>query len=137
MVNKKGWLKIVEVLIAALLIIGSLLVVVIKNSSDVAPDELCKIIPSLLDEIAKDNSMRDIILTGDSAPIKASIDGKTGNPGIVSVVKICNPDDELACALDEGGLENTDVCAGERIISTSPSQADVLPKKVKLFLYRS
>ena len=137
MVNNRGWLRIVEVLVAALLIIGSLLAVVIKNSSDAGSDELCKLIPSLLDEVAKDNSMRGEIFLKETSFIKVSIDEKIGNPGIVSNVKICNPDDELACALDEGGLnENIDVCAGERIISTSPTQANVSPVKIKLFLYR-
>ncbi len=137
MVNKQGWLRIVEALVSILIIIGAVLVVLSYRQAESPINSLCSLIPGLLDEIAKNNSLRENALSHQTTVIKIFVDARIANPGIASRVSVCGPVDEIGCALNESGLDNLDICAGERLISALPAQETINPQRVKVFLFRA
>lgn len=132
--NNKGWLRILEAVIAVLIIISAVLIVV-QSKKTQREQAFCNILPSLLEEIAKNESMRKIILAGDERIVEQYAEDKIRDPSLVFKAEICNP--EEPCILQKsGGLEKVDICAEQRIISTSQNQTDFSPKKLKVFLFR-
>ncbi len=61
MVNKRGWLRIVEVSIAILMIFGVLIVIYSSGNTKTRKD-LSSMIPQILEEIAKNNTLREKII---------------------------------------------------------------------------
>src|SRR3989344_6656143 len=134
MVNKKGFLRILEAILAVLIILSALLFVVMKNSSqnlENSSDALCKEAEGILDEISKNNTLRENVLDQNDLAIKEFLKSRISNPLVDYRVKICNPDE--LCSLNEGGLDKLDVCASERLITTTPSRTAFQPKKLKVF----
>lgn len=141
MVNKKGWIRIVEASIAILIILGVILTVVQIRKSTTRSSELSSDITALLDEIAKNATMRDKIITDNTASteaegmIKAFLAREIRDPSIGYGVVICQSD--ALCALDpypEGISGN--LYAGSRIISSSLRETGSGPKRVSIFLWR-
>jgi hypothetical protein len=139
MVNKKGWLRIVEATIAALVIFGAL-VAVSKMGGGGFERDFNAVARDMLEEISKNASLRDKIVA--YTPYAYSLqDNETINElknftsprvgaGMNFEIRICNLND--ICGLDSY-VEN--VYASERVISTSGTSANVEPKKVKIFLW--
>ena len=135
--DKRGFLRILEAILAVLIILGALLFVVMKNNAQDAEnsgDSLCKEAEGILEEISKNNSLRESVLDRDDLAIHNFLRIRINNPLIDYRVKICNPDE--LCSLSEGGLDKIDVCASERLITTTPSRTEFQPKKLKVFLFR-
>lgn len=133
--NKKGFLRILEAIIAVLIILSALLFVVIKNNSEKSSaDSLCLEANSLIDEISKNSTLREGVLNSDVDLVKGFLVDKISNPLIDYRVKICKLDD--FCSLNEGGLDKVEICASERLISTTTGRTDFQPKKLKIFLFR-
>ena len=133
MVNKKGILRIVEAGIAVLIVLSVLLVVTTSQRGERATEDLSGVLPGLLDEVAKNSTLRNIIVSqppGDAtAAVISNIEDKI-SPAFEYSVRICSP--EKVCGLSE--YPGTDVFAAERIISSSLQTFD--PKKLKIFLWR-
>ena len=96
--------------------------------------DLSEEIAPLLEEVAKDNALRDsIVNNGDEAVInvKAFLE-KRIDASIVLEIVICNPDE--LCSLEDYPNVQGEVYSGERIISASLDKFSL--KKVKLYLWR-
>lgn len=135
--DKRGFLRILEAILAVLIILGALLFVVAKNNAqnlENISDALCKEAEGVLDEISKNNSLRESVLDQNDLSIRDFLKNRINNPLVDYRVKICNP--EELCSLNEGGLDKLDVCASERLITTTPSRTTFQPKKLKVFLFR-
>lgn len=138
MVNKKGWVRIVEASIAVVIIfIVVLSISQIRKKIDEQP--ISDLISPLLEEIAKDIPMREKILADNSTSneaenmAKAIVESRLKDPGIGYDVTIFNPDEICSMEKYPAGVSG-DIYAGSRIISsvlTSPEQ----PKKICLFLW--
>ena len=59
--NKRGWLRIIEATISIILILGAILIYYQKNQTTQF-DNVPEMLPSLLDEIAKNPSFRLLCL---------------------------------------------------------------------------
>lgn len=137
MVNKKGWIRIVEATLAALLVLGAL-VVILNRSPTVSTVDYSRVSYPILDEIAQNSSLREKIIEYDLTTrtptstideLKSFVDSKL-NGRAKYEIKICAANE--LCALDNYKGE---VYASERIISSSLSEETFSPKKIKLFIF--
>lgn len=133
MVNKKGWLRIVEALVSILIIFGAVLTVATTHRP-ASDQDFCASLPPLLEEVAQDTTLRNAILDGKKKPIEDFFKAHILNPAIISEVKICDP--SAVCARDENSFANVEVCAEERIVAKTTESSQVVIKKLKVFLYR-
>jgi hypothetical protein len=137
MVNKRGILKIIEASIAIMIIFSAILTFSLVRNAQTERD-LSGTISPLLEEIAKNNSLRDGII-GSSEGINETISNFVASrlgeiePNVNSTVKICNIYD--VCGLDSypTGISGG-VYAGSRIISSSLGSG-ATPKRVSIFLW--
>ena len=142
MINKKGWIRIVEASIAVLFIAGVVLVV-INNNELGNNDSSLKILDveiSILREIQLNSSLRAEILSS-SFPIESGepgfpedienkIDSKT--PGyLICVSKICSIIDECVLTAENSGS----VYAESVLITTNPESSSYDPRKLKIFCW--
>lgn len=136
MVNKRGWLRIVEATIAIMII----LVVVLSLSMSrraVTETSLSENINPLLEEIAKNNSMRDKIigapLEAESA-IKEFLSKRIKGINIGYDARVCEID--VVCGISGAYPKDIvgNIYAGSRLISSS-LMAGTEPKKVTIFLW--
>lgn len=147
MVDRKGFIKIVEASIAILLIFAVIIILVGRNNIKKTED-LSKDIPAILEEIAVNNNLRKEVLNYDidkskSDPANRAVITNIEDfvktrvrPGINYTVEICKTDDE--CTIGETYPQSRDgVYAGERIISSEPGRSKISPRKVKIFLWKN
>lgn len=137
--DKKGVLRIVEASIAILLIFGILLAIFI-NRVDRDESNISDLLTPLLEEIARNDTLRERILNYDTNPEiiehleEEYLPGRLA-PNIGRKVKICEPAN--ACLLESTPDDAIgDIFAKERIISTTLTREEFEPKKLKIFLYR-
>jgi len=134
--NKKGWLRIVEAALAILIIFGVLLTVVGTRQIILNGQDLSALIPPLLEEISKNVTLREKIISNDSSAIidiNFYLKERIKQPYLNYAVKICIPTE--VCSLESYPTNaRGDVFAAERIISSTLTQYN--PKKIKIFLWR-
>jgi len=133
MVNKKGVIRIIEVVLSVMIIIGAVVVVLQSKKTDTS-GQFCSLLPGIVDEISKNDVIRNYTMHARADLIKTYIENKVKNPAYVFEVKICPPDDP--CVLATGGLGNVDICAEQRIISVDEENNLFTPKKLKVFMFR-
>ena len=133
MKNKKGWVRIVEAVIAVMIVFASVLIVMSKNKTDAGNGE-CEVSAQYLDEVAKNETLRYAVIKNDTAVLNNFFEIKIDDPSIKPVYSICNPED--SCLQPDSVPQNIEVCANERIISGARGAPDDPAKKIKLFLYR-
>ena len=128
----RGWLRIVEVLVAILIVFSSVLIV-LYHSAQKKETTLCGPLDDILTTIQRTPDLRIAVLTNDTGKLAASVRTALTNPLFLYQVKLCLPD--AACTLeDEDAAKRSDVCSGERLI-TPQTQGQNLTK-VKVFIYR-
>lgn len=132
MVNKKGFLKIVEAIVAILIVFGAVLTVSMSQKSQNNGD-FCSSLAPLIKEIAQDNELREQIVNGDTSGTEAFLESRIKNPSINYEVKICEPGASL-CPHSRSGTSEAEVCADERLISGTID--DSTAKKLKVFLFK-
>jgi len=133
--NKRGFLRILEVVIASLIVISAILIIIV-NKDIRKSDDICSSVPELLDELAKNKLIRDDILHDNKVSSESFLDDRIKNPTLRYEIVICGLDDP--CIIVGSVANRGDICAGERIISTTAEQTgDIAPKKIKLFLLRA
>ncbi|MEI6732092.1 MAG: hypothetical protein WCK90_05455, partial [archaeon] len=101
MVNKKGWLRIVEATLAVMLILGVLLTMS-ANKKVVVQNDLTPSINPILEEIASNMTLREIIINNSlesqaMSEISAVFNRTIINPNLGYEVKICHLND--SCGL--------------------------------------
>jgi len=136
MVNKRGWLRIVEASIAVLLIIGAILIVS-KSKAGQDNEELNEDIISALDNIAENFSVRAYILAYNTEELENS----SGNIQLINKIneslysqfggakpkilfKICSIN--VPCSIKT----NNEAFSYQRIISTNSESLIFSPKKI-------
>jgi hypothetical protein len=135
MVAKKGILRIIEATIAILLVLGVLMVVITTRRAREEPD-FSDVLPPLLDEIAKNVSLRERIVSageGERENVEVELEdflsSRVRKPFDYKI-RVCEPRD--ICGLEEYPM--ADIFAAERVVSSTLEIYD--PKKVKIFLWR-
>jgi len=132
--SRRGIIRIIEAIIAILIIIGTVLVISLSTPRDTEVDFVERL-NDLLDEVAKNKTLRDdIILNGAGAEqnVKDFLYLRIGQ-GFSYDVKICLPD--LVCSLTNYPGVDKSVYSAERIISASLAKVNYNPQKVKIFLW--
>jgi hypothetical protein len=137
MVNKKGWLRIVEASVAILIIL-SVILVVAQRKSVPSGDDLSNTITPLLEEIAKNTTLREKIIASDNKASESAIteflSRRIYNQGIGYNVRVCGYRD--LCALEKYPEDaKGDIYSGSRIISSALGASELQPKKVEIFLW--
>ncbi len=157
MVGKKGFLRVVEAMIAVMIILGALLVIT-PNKENVKRDNLTAILRSLLDELAKNQELRQKIVNynlslceppnqlncRERSPNKEILldldvffEERIKNPSFNFSVSVCKTDRNSPCTLSSYPSFDTDVYSAERIITSTVTQEDPSSvRKVKIFLWR-
>jgi hypothetical protein len=132
--NKRGFLRVLEVIIASLLVLSSVLIVVTNRDVGRSTD-FCSEIPDIVEEISKDKIIRASILEEreNSGDIDNFINVRISNPLLSHEFKICEAGE--ICRLTKIIGSDTEVCAAERIISVDVGSNDFKPKKIKLFVF--
>jgi len=150
--DKRGWLKIVEVFTTILLIIGVLLIItnrVVYEREDIQ-ENIYEAEVGILREIQLDETLRESILNlaEENLPIESDTELGELNPGFPQDIrdlildkkpdylnckaKICSASD-AECHLDSYG--NKDTYAQSVIITVLKTSADYTPKKLKVFCW--
>jgi hypothetical protein len=138
MVNKKGWVRIVEASIAILIIFS--VVIAVSGKREAKPEEDLSIsITPLLDEIAKNISLRELVVKdSDTSTIaedalKEFVSRRIISPNIGYGITICNYDQY--CGLSSyPGEARGGIYAGSRVI-TATLNTMPYPKKINIFLW--
>jgi len=139
MVNKRGWIRIVEASIAILIIFAALLYVS-ENRKAASEADLSESITPLLEEMAKNVTLREIILSDTNISDFAEnttmkfLAGRIKQPNINYTVKICDYD--KLCGLNSYPTDvKGNVYAGGRVITSVLTTSIVNPKRVVIFLW--
>jgi hypothetical protein len=94
------------------------------------PSQVYNFQKTLLDEIAANETMRNYILQNDSGPAQDFV-GARVPAGFEYEVRICGPGN--ICPSAE---YHEEIFSTERIISVTLGQAELNPKKIKIFMWR-
>lgn len=131
--NKRGWLRIVEALVAILIVFGAVLTVSTTKQTTTANDP-CVALAPLLDEIAATPALRNEILSGKTAETERFLKNNIRNPKLDVVVKVC-AHDAVLCPHGRDGSDKADICAQERLIAGSAESTAL--KKLKVFVFQA
>ena len=139
--DKKGFLRLVEAVIAIMLVLG-VLVFISSNRKSNVESSLSEQIPPLLEEIAKDTTLREGIVTSEDAAIESKeneiknfLNERVTNLLIGCDVEICEPINEALCPIQPAYPSDAEgeIFVSERVVSSILPQ--YAPKKVKIFLW--
>ncbi|MSS75251.1 hypothetical protein EXS73_03520 [Candidatus Pacearchaeota archaeon] len=129
----RGWLRIVEAVIAILIVASSILIV-LQQEQQRFDTNLCAPLVPLLDEIAKTSSLRSAVLARERLVLENFLKIQIVNPTIIYSFSLCSAE-ELCSFTGTDVSKDSDVCADERIIT--PPDASQNITKLKIFLYHS
>lgn len=146
MKNKKGWIKIVEAVIAVLLVASVLIVV--ANRGSLGREEISQKVYSIqvaiLKEIQQDNSLRDSITSNSlTLPVEWESFDSSGLSDVKNKVvsrtpdyltceaRICEPSD----LCDYVGSVSKNIYAYSILITVSPEAVGFTPRQIKLFCW--
>ena len=146
--NKKGFMRIAEATIAVMIVLGAMLLISSQKGGK-TDEDLTNMISSFLEEIAKNDSLREKILsynTGEDyttlsnavilSNITGFLDKRIDDPLLNFSVSIC--DVEEICYLQpypEGFYG--EIFSEDRIISTRLSETNFNPRKIAVFAWRN
>lgn len=129
----RGWLRIVEAVIAILIVASSILIV-LQQEQQRFDANLCAPLVPLLDEIAKTETLRNAVLLQERPLVDEFLKTHITNPTITYSFSFCAPDD-VCSFTGEDVSKDSDVCADERILAPVETTQGLV--KLKIFLYRS
>ncbi|MDD5149132.1 MAG: hypothetical protein PHC28_01445, partial [Flavobacterium sp.] len=116
MVNKKGWIRIVEAVFAIMLLAGFLVFVVVeKNETSDFGDYAYNIESNILNTISKNETLRQDVLDGELTKINSFIESEIPNSLNFST-KICEIEDVCGLEIYPGEV---DVYADSVLISST------------------
>ena len=135
--NNRGIMRIIEATVAVLAVLVALILLSSFRVSHKTED-LNKILPPLLDEIAQNKTLREGIVNNNKTVseglVTSSLKARITNPALNYSVRVCNLSE--VCYL-EPYPSNTEknIFTSERVISASIKNETFEPKKVKVFLW--
>jgi len=128
--NKRGWLRIVEAVIAILIIIGSVLVILSRQGTQSnVENEIYQKQKQVLDMISENNSLRGDILIGDNSEVNNAIKNFIPTSWDYST-NICEPTEVCPNPI---GIYDKEVYVSEKLITSTLTENN--PKKLKLFVW--
>ncbi len=136
--DKRGFLKIVEATVAVIIILVAL--VFLSAQRDIPERrDIGREVPPLMDELARNLTFREKIAEREDEEVlenqlKLALEAKIKNPAFEISVKICNLTE--VCFLEPYPNTEQDIYSSERVISGSIKNESVEPKKVKVFMWR-
>lgn len=136
--KKRGMWRVIEAVIAILILAGGLLVIASKQINNQGRD-LIEDIGPVLEEIAKDSAIREDIIKGDNnenvkTKIIDKLEKRTASEGLEYKVIICGYD-EGDCLKDKTGVPIGErVYSDERLISATKLQG-FDPKVIKVYVW--
>ncbi len=139
MVNKKGWIRLVEVTIAIFIILGFLIINPNKKEKTTEV-ELSEIINPILDQIAANGTIREEILHEYGNPdvfdeVNQQISPHLKAQGVNCEVKLCSIDEPCDISTTTKTIvKEKNIEAFERVISSTPDYFS--PKIIKIFAWR-
>ena len=134
MVGKRGIIRVIEASLAILIIAGAVLLLYSRTQTS-QEEDLTRTLFPILEEISKNNTLRDKIVSGDAQSIQlinSIVDEKIKNPSLNYSVYICNRNE--LCNLKAYPNTANNIYSAERIISSTLRSFN--PKKIKIFLWR-
>ena len=130
MKNKKAWLRIVEAVLAILIILSTLLVITSKQTTqEDLSDEISEIQTTILDIVSKNTTLREYVINENPAALKKEIDLRLPN-SFNSAIKICQVDN--ICTSTEIPTDKS-VHTKEILITTTLETYQ--PKKLRFFVW--
>ena len=146
--NKKGFLRIVEACFSILIILGVFLILR-ANKNTTVEENFAETIPSLLEEIAKNRSMRLEVLNYETEfphtneenknkldKVRSFLRERIRNEALGIDVRICGL--SVVCPIEPYPEDAQEMFSYERIISTdlriNGNQFE--PKKIKVFVWK-
>jgi hypothetical protein len=151
MVNKKGWLRIIEATIAVLIIFGVLLTIS-ANKGGYKEADLSERASEILVELSRDTAIRASVVSYNTTNLSNDFVTKSNNEGVINrmnmfmesqlkgqnikyAIKICDPLE--ICPLESYPKDAREgIYANERIIVPGPYETNFTIKKVKVFLWK-
>lgn len=144
--NKKAWLRIVEATLSVIIILSAVLIFY-QSKQVKQTDNFADNLPTLVDEVVKNDAYRGEILHIDFANVNSVGDtqkeinlflsGKIDRPDLNYSFIICKADE--SCSLPKISNLASDVYSYERIVSTNLTQnfdSLTTPRKVKLYIWK-
>jgi len=134
MVNKNGILRILEASIAVLIIFVVIISVAVIRKPK-AERDLSEMINPLLEEVAKNNALREQIISNPAEANNSILNllaSRIKETNINYSVRICDMDD--VCGLETYPSIPGNLYAGSRVISSS-LEGGALSKRVSIFLW--
>ena len=137
LMGKRGMWRIVEAVLAVLIVAGALLVILSKQETRTTEQDFYDLLRPALDEVAKDQILREAILNDDSSSVDAENDvldkikGLIPNALLEKRVKICDASNPSDC--NSLTTEDKDVYSEERLITASLKTYS--PKIVKVYIW--
>ena len=129
--NKKAWLRILEVFIAILIVMSSILVILARNAptSDIS-DEVYEKQRQIVNIISKNDSLRKDIIVEKNLQVNNTISQMLPNHWSFAT-RICELD--VMCPLNLTDVYESDVYSTEVIITSNLTQYS--PKKLRFFVW--
>lgn len=135
--NNKGLWRIIEAVAAVLLVAGTLLFFVSKQSVNVSEKDFSELLRESLNEIAKNQNYRERILTGDTGDgsvkedIKVFLDKRIKRRGYQFLINICDLNVDCFTAPNVEG----ELFSAERLISATIDYSE--SKVVRIYAWKS
>ena len=147
MVNKKGFLRIVEATLSIMIVLSVLLLIAGQNKP-IYQKNIGELIPPVLQKMSEDKLLRGEILnydlnlgreTASNADILKNINifikKELKNPALNSSVSICKLD--FPCPVEPFPIaSNGEIYSQERVVGTDYWKVGFQPRKVKIFVWR-
>lgn len=129
--GKRGWIRIMEAVLAIILVTSILLVIYSKQqqATDLS-DYIYRIQAQVLSDISFDKDLRNAVFENNAPVIEAYASSKIPS-NFNFEIKICNLDSTDLCRMTE--YTEKDVYANDAILSTNLFTFS--PKKVRLFIW--
>lgn len=148
MVNKKGIIRIIEATIAIILVLTAFLLLNVRNKPTPSREDLTSIMPPLLDEVARNETLREEIVKTynvhqsdtlqSNAVVLHSIEDflkpRLNNPSLNFSIRVCSAQE--LCYLEPFPKDATSVYGAERFVTADIDSPYIETKKLKMFLWR-
>lgn len=130
--ERRGWLRIVEASVSALIVLAALFIFYTQQHAPVQQD-LGELGRSILQETALNATARAEILTGHTENVNRTIAGRLQGKNLLFELRVCELDE--ACGKTKYTSGN--VYSAERVVTGSVNIANGSPKKMRLFMWRN
>jgi len=125
--NKKAVIRIIEAIIAVLILLGVVLALISRQSvkADVSGN-IYKIEHQILNEVSANNALRTAVLTSDNKTVECFIQSRLEKFSLDFNISVCNPWEFCLC----NAPINKEIFTDDAIISTNITEWNFNPKKI-------